>query len=62
MKKFKPIKLTTVLNTGLGLFLVTGLTGCTNDECDDLKYAPQSKIDECKKKSSTHSSGESSTH
>lgn len=47
-------------STGLGLFLMVGFNGCTDDNCKDLKYAPQSKIDECNKHSSGvsgHSSG-----
>ena len=48
-RKFKQTNLKTMLNTSLGVFLVTGLTGCDN-ECDDknLSFAPQKVIDECK--------------
>lgn len=49
-------------STGLGLFLVVGFNGCTDDKCKDLQYAPQFKVDECNKSNSggsgsSHSSG-----
>ena len=56
------------LSTGLGLFLVTGLTGCEDkpDKCKKLTFASQEVIDECTKEkdkpqvgtgTSSHSSG-----
>lgn len=40
--------------TGVGLFLIFGLSGCNNDDCNN-KF-PQSQIDECKKHYSSGSS------
>lgn len=62
MKKPHIKTLSQVLQTGLGLFLVTGLTGCTDKKCDDLQYAPQWHVDECKKEQTNSTSGRSSSH
>jgi len=56
MKKLHIKTLSQVLQTGLGLFLVTGLTGCTDKDCEDLQYAPKWHVDECKKEQTTTSS------
>lgn len=60
MKKVPIIKLSSVLKpTGLGLFLIVGFGGCQDEKClkENLKYAPQSTIDECRNTggASTHS-------
>ena len=52
----------TALTGGLAVFLISGLTGCDGDIKNDCKdpYAPQYKIEECKKRgyvgSSSHTS------
>lgn len=56
MKKQHIKSLSQVLQTGLGIFLVTGLTGCTDKKCNYLQYAPQWHVDECKKEQTTTSS------
>lgn len=35
---------------GLGLFLITGLTGCdgVNNKCKDMSILPQSQLEECR--------------
>lgn len=58
-------KLSSVIGTsGLGLFLITGLTGCT-DKCDsdNFKYLTQKEQLECKDKryNSGYSAGSSSS-
>lgn len=42
----------TALTGGLAIFLISGLSGCDGGIKDDCKdpYAPQHKIEECKKK------------
>ena len=62
MTKLQIKTLSQVLQTGLCIFLVTGLTGCTDKKCDDLQYAPQWRVDECKKEQINPTSGSSSVY
>ena len=51
MKKNKHIKKVKQLGVGgLGLFLITGLTGCDgdNNKCKDMSMLPQKQLEECK--------------
>lgn len=52
MKKLKLKTLSQTLQTGLGVFLVTGLTGCDSISNDCDKYNPAyptpKKLDDCK--------------
>ena len=52
------------LSTGLGLFLVTGLTGCEDkpDKCKKLTFASQEVIDECTKDKSQSTNSGTSSH
>lgn len=66
MKKKNHIKkLSVVLNTtGLGVFLVVGLSGCdgvgNNDECKQYSNVSKQYMQECEdKRNRTHSSGSS---
>lgn len=54
-------KLATCKNAGLAMFLITGLTGCSDvpDECKNQSMLSQKKIEECKQ---YKSSGGHSTH
>lgn len=63
MKKIKLSTLKSVLATGLGAFLITGLSGCSNtkDECDNPSMLSQEKLEKCNKNNSSKSYG-SSTH
>ena len=48
--KNKHIKnLKTACQSGLGLFLIAGLTGCDTDgKCKDMSVLPQSQLDDCR--------------
>ena len=50
--KNKHIKnLKTACQSGLGLFLITGLTGCDTDgKCKDMSMLSQNQIEECRSK------------
>lgn len=50
MKKNKHIKkVKNACQSGLGLFLITGLTGCDTDgKCKDMSVLPQSQLEECR--------------
>lgn len=51
MKKNKHIKnLKNACQSGLGLFLITGLTGCDtdNNKCKDMSMLPQKQLEECR--------------
>lgn len=54
-------KLATCTNAGLAMFLITGLTGCSDvpDECKNQSMLSQKKIEDCKQYTS---SGGHSTH
>lgn len=54
-------KIPNVITGGLATFLIMGLSGCDGGDptCKDLKYAPQWKIEECKRSNTTGSSGHS---
>lgn len=45
------------ISIGLAAFLVAGLSGCdgngSNHDCQDLKYAPKQKVDECQQRNRT---------
>lgn len=63
MKQFKPTNLKTVLTTSLGLFLVTGLSGCSDNKCSkSTNQLSRQDIEDCKSTESTLISSSSSTH
>lgn len=51
MKKVPIVSLSSALKTtGLGLFLVVGFNGCSDDRCKNLRNElSQKQIDECKR-------------
>lgn len=59
---FKPTNLKLILNTSLGLFLVTGLSGCSDSKCSkSSSQLSRQDIEDCKDIKSTPTSS-SSTH
>ena len=54
----KPIiKVSNIITGSLAGFLMVGLSGCdSNPSCRDLRYAPQWKIEECRKNHTQSSS------
>ena len=51
-------KIATCTNAGLAMFLVTGLTGCsdTPDDCKNISNLPQKQLEECKQRGYTSTS------
>lgn len=63
MRKFKPTSLQTILSTSVGLFLITGLSGCADSKCSkSTNQLSRQDIEDCKDFKSIPTSQSSSTH